>query len=266
MQTIGSAIDPTNTTVRDPGPLSKLESGIPRETPEKVARGLGWFSIGLGLAEIFTPGALARAIGIKDGPITRTTMLACGAREIMAGIGILSQRRPRGFVWARVAGDAVDLALLGNAMSSKHNDRDRVAVATAAVSVITLLDVFTARGLDTITRDARAEKKRIKRTSSVTINRPETEVARIWESMRSEAPTAHGEIRFTPAPGGRGTEVRLGHGILESRRVEAKLRRLKQLVEIGEVVQSDASIHKGPHPGRPSTKAGSMTSGKDLLR
>jgi hypothetical protein len=29
------------------------------------------------------------------------------------------------------------------------------------------------------------------------------------------------------------------------------LRRFKQIMEVGEVVHSDASIHSGPHPGQP---------------
>jgi hypothetical protein len=35
-------------------------------------------------------------------------------------------------------------------------------------------------------------------------------------------------------------------------RVRDDLRRLKQVAELGEVVHSDASIHRGPHPARPS--------------
>ncbi len=32
----------------------------------KVARGLGWFSIGLGLAELIAPGALNRSLGMRE--------------------------------------------------------------------------------------------------------------------------------------------------------------------------------------------------------
>ena len=36
-----------------------------------------------------------------------------------------------------------------------------------------------------------------------------------------------------------------------SQQVDGDLRRLKQVLEVGEVVHSDASIHRGPHPAQP---------------
>ena len=68
-----------------------------------LARGLGWFSIGLGVAELVAPGQLARFLGMEE----RTELIrAYGAREIMTGIGILSQEDPTPWIWGRVAGDA----------------------------------------------------------------------------------------------------------------------------------------------------------------
>src|SRR5947207_2486661 len=74
--------------------------------PERLAQGLGWFSIGLGVAEFFAPRRVARAIGVR-----RRSMLIrlLGLREITSGIGILTQRRRAGWVWSRVGGDAIDL-------------------------------------------------------------------------------------------------------------------------------------------------------------
>ena len=37
--------------------------------PEQMARGLGWFSIGLGLAGVIAPRAMAKLIGVKDHPL-----------------------------------------------------------------------------------------------------------------------------------------------------------------------------------------------------
>jgi uncharacterized membrane protein len=34
--------------------------------------------------------------------------------------------------------------------------------------------------------------------------------------------------------------------------LERDLRRFKQLLELGEIVNSDASIHRGPHPAQPT--------------
>ena len=66
------------------------------EGVERRGRALGWFSIGLGLAEIGAPRALARLIGISDDEEVRNTMFALGLREITSGIGILSRPSPPG--------------------------------------------------------------------------------------------------------------------------------------------------------------------------
>src|SRR5690606_37637468 len=103
------------------------------QSVRRRASDLGWFSIGLGLTQILSPGLLGRAIGIADDSRPRLTMRLCGMREIAAGVGLLSRRNDAVFLWARVAGDVLDLALLGNAMLSPENDRGRLATATASV-------------------------------------------------------------------------------------------------------------------------------------
>ena len=75
-------------------------------------------------------------------------------------------------------------------------------------------------------------------------------------------------MTFKAAPGDRGTEVLVAMEIdapggaigdaIAKRFAEADtkgdLRRFKQVLETGEVVKSDASIHALPHPARPSAK------------
>ena len=108
---------------------------------ERVARALGWFSIGLGLTEFVAGRALGRSLGMED----RTGLIrAFGLREISAGVGILSQPRPTGWMWARVAGDAMDLAALGSACTSDNPERDNVAAAIGAVAGITAIDIWCA--------------------------------------------------------------------------------------------------------------------------
>ena len=72
---------------------------------QRTAYGLGWFSIGLGLSEILAPRALGRAIGVGHGPLKGGIFRGYGLREIAAGLGILSRRRPAAWTWARFAGD-----------------------------------------------------------------------------------------------------------------------------------------------------------------
>jgi uncharacterized membrane protein len=87
-----------------------------------------------------------------------------------------------------------------------------------------------------------------------------------WKSVEGSAVQTRGRVTFTRAPGRDSTEVRveLQLGVLGSTpttslarllaKPEAKgdLRRLKQVLETGEVLYSDASTHHLPHPAQPS--------------
>jgi hypothetical protein len=107
---------------------------------QAIANALGWFSIGLGLAELLAPRVVARAAGLHG----RERLLQFyGAREIAAGIGILLARNPRPWVASRVAGDALDIATLVDSGST------RSMAALAAVGGVTALDVYAAASLHT---------------------------------------------------------------------------------------------------------------------
>jgi len=188
----------------------------------------------------------------------------------MAGIAILSRERPTEFIVGRVIGDMVDLASLGVAMSAPSNDRAKLAYATAAVVGVTALDIFTAIEHSKIEPDSDAgrEWKRIKRTAAVTVNGTRDAVERAWQSLPQELRVA-GDIMVTDAPGGRGVEVRIEHGKLGGRNAEAALRRMKSMVEVGEILVSNSTLHLLPHPGQPDKKVdgnGKLTKGKDVLR
>lgn len=105
-----------------------------------LARGLGWFSLALGAAQVGAPKVVNRLIGVATTDASKDLMRAIGVREFAAGVGILTRGRPAGFLWARVAGDAMDLALLGNGLTSGSN-KGRAGVAAAAVAGVTALDV-----------------------------------------------------------------------------------------------------------------------------
>lgn len=109
-----------------------------------LAKGLAWFSIGLGLYELLAPRHLGRTLGMED----QTALIqAYGVREIATGVGILAQRRPVEFVWGRVAGDALDLATLAPGLSGDNPKRGNVAIAMGAVAGVALLDVLCASEL-----------------------------------------------------------------------------------------------------------------------
>ncbi len=153
---------------------------------ETLAQMLGWFSIGLGLAELLMPRATARTIGMDD---ERPTLLrAYGARELAAGVGILSAReRPTGWLWARVIGDAMDLATLGAAALSSRNRRGRLALAAAAVAGVAALDLLSstqARRQDS--RGIPAERSDTMQVDkSIAINLPVEECYRFWREFEN---------------------------------------------------------------------------------
>ncbi|HTU99190.1 MAG TPA: SRPBCC family protein [Luteitalea sp.] len=156
-----------------------------RSSHERLATGLGWFSLALGAAEIAAPRTLARLIGIPDDPRLLSVLRAFGAREIASGVGLLAQPGHPGWAWSRVGGDAIDLAFLGSAANEESSDRQRVALAALAVAGVAALDLFCARGLQDqapspeLPRDADLHDVSVER--SITVNRPIEEVYGFWK-------------------------------------------------------------------------------------
>lgn len=154
--------------------------------PNQLAQGLGWFSLGLGLAELLAPRRVSQTIGLSN---HQDIIRAMGAREFANGLGILSGRCPAAWLWGRVAGDFLDLSLLGAACSSRENDRGRLAGAIAAVAGIAALDVAASLAHS---REDGFERRflRGKRLSSatavrkvITINKPAAEVFAFWRDL-----------------------------------------------------------------------------------
>jgi uncharacterized membrane protein len=113
----------------------------------QLANGLGWFSIGLGVAELVAPGQIQKLMGIRDRGVRRNVLRAYGVREIAAGVGILVLPGKSGWMWTRVAGDLVDLATLGSAFGQRDARLARLAAATVAVAGVTALDVLCSAQL-----------------------------------------------------------------------------------------------------------------------
>jgi uncharacterized membrane protein len=304
-------------------PQPEIGIGAPIATIDAVARNLGWFSLGLGLAQVLAPRQIARLTGVPDDEEAEAIMRLVGIREIGAGLAVLTPAKPTPGLWARVAGDAIDLALLSRALSSPRSDRGRVLFTIASILGITVVDATVSMRV-TQEPDAYFEAKQarpIRATAAITINAPASEVYAWWagfqrlpqfmqdaasvemtgdgksrwtfsapggvnvawdievsESRPNEqiawrtgegAPfSATGRVRFRSAPRDQGTEVifdaevqppggELGKTVVGAmaQALGAKLgndlRRLKQLIELGEVVRSDDSVVPGPSPAQP---------------
>ena len=110
----------------------------------RLARGLGWFSVCLGLAELISGKELDRYLGTgrREG-----VLRLFGLRELGAGAVILAQREPNAAsVWSRVGGDVMDLIFLGTALEEQRNETrlERLTISTATVAAITALDIYCA--------------------------------------------------------------------------------------------------------------------------
>jgi uncharacterized membrane protein len=122
--------------------IAKNGSAAPQDP---MAKGLGVFSFALGIPQILMPGRVNRMIGVRDDAKSRMWMRAVGVREIAAGVGIFSERRPAEWIYARVAGDTMDLALLGSALRSRSEQPARTLAATGAV-----IGAFAADVMDSL--------------------------------------------------------------------------------------------------------------------
>src|SRR4051812_33403337 len=104
-----------------------------RDPDQRLARSLGWFSIGLGATEILAPGVVARISGAPDNTRARAVIRTYGGREIAQGIAILSSMpRPAGWMWGRVAGDVLDIGSVAVGMLSSGGSVPRGVLAITA--------------------------------------------------------------------------------------------------------------------------------------
>jgi len=285
--------------------LERINGGI---DDRQLAQAIGWFSIGLGVTEILAPRTLGRAIGVGEHP---SVLRLLGVREIMSGLGLLSERKAGTWAWSRVAGDAMDLALLGAATQSEDAHPQRIAMAATALLGVAALDVYSGRKL--ASSPLETVPPRVHVTHSITINASPDTVYGFWRNLENlplfmrhvesvsatNDKTSHwvvrapggttvewdaeivedreaeqlswrtlpdsevlheGTVIFEAAPAGRGTIVRVelnyeppgglvGRQIAKvfgqepEQQVKDDVRRLKQLIETGEVATTDGQSH-----------------------
>jgi hypothetical protein len=134
---------------KDPKVLSTGPSSL--AAVDRLGRALGWFSIGLGLAELLAPRPITRALGVQG---REDLVRAYGAREIGSGLLSLSLERKAG-LWSRVAGDGLDIATLLSAYRPNNPKRDNVRLALLMVIGVSVLDIVGAQG--TTIRHARRQ-------------------------------------------------------------------------------------------------------------
>lgn len=111
---------------------------------KRASYGLGWFSLGLAAAELLAPKQIAKALSSEG---HEGLIRAFGAREAIAGVGLVTDQGHGLRVWNRVAGDAMDLVALHFARVRAPDNRN-IWGAIAFVAAVTTLDICTAASLD----------------------------------------------------------------------------------------------------------------------
>jgi uncharacterized membrane protein len=155
------------------------------EQTDVLAMGLGWFSVGLGLAELTAPRSLARLIGIRRDDDAMSTLRAFGAREVANGIAILSEPNRPAWMWGRVAGDAIDLLSL---LQAGKVDARKTSAAAAAVLGVAAVDLYCAQRL---AGDGHAVSRRrggtaqVHLTEAITVNRSIEDVYAFWRDFEN---------------------------------------------------------------------------------
>src|SRR5688500_14715385 len=106
-----------------------------------LTRGVSFFSLGFGLAELLAPRAVARLVGLN--PRHDNFIRLVGLRDISSGLGIM-RTKSAACHWSRVAGDAIDLALLSATQRSPQNNHRRLNLTLAAVAGVAVRDLIAA--------------------------------------------------------------------------------------------------------------------------
>lgn len=244
--------------------------------PVGTADVLGGASVALGAPMLLSGRRLLREIGVRADAKALAVTAGVGIREFVAAATILGMRHRRVGVWSRVAGDTMDLALLGAAWRSRRERTPRLMGATAFIAAVLATDLAVALalsraegtdvadgsssyGVGAPAQDAGGGPARVR--TAITILGAEADIRRAlhefdWRAFDPVALEAAGELRVVAAPGGRGVEIHLDHdpsvpggrlgasalklaGKSPDQKINDDLRRFKARFETGVEVRSE---------------------------
>jgi uncharacterized membrane protein len=195
----------------------------PVRTVDPLARALGWVSVALGVALVVAPGRVARLAGMGPAAVARPVTRAVGVRQMASGVGILASRRPVGWLWARAAGDAVDLVLLAAGAAVQGRGRHVLGRRLAhhrrpSPGTVAAMVVAGSLGLvDQVAAVRLTRRRGPHRTASVavTIDQPRDVVYRRWRELQDfprfmthlDLRPARTPVTSTPDAGGVGWDA-----------------------------------------------------------
>lgn len=119
----------------------------------RTAKSFSYFSLGLGLVELVAARRLTAILGLQ---VPSAVIRGFGAREVAAGIGVLTSPDNTGPMWARVGGDVRDVVALASGLGRDNHNRGVAIGATLAALAIPAQGVACAAALQQ--REGRALK------------------------------------------------------------------------------------------------------------
>jgi hypothetical protein len=144
-----------HTMIRLPGrPPMRLATDNVRAKPAvtpQVSMMIGMTAIGLGVWGALFPRSVKRTLGIAAP--TSAVVALFGARELWSGFSLSGDPTRSGVLWARVAGDIFDIAVLTALSNPGNPKRGNARLALGAVLAITALDAVTAVRMSAVQRN-----------------------------------------------------------------------------------------------------------------
>ena len=110
----------------------------------KLARGIGWLSVAVGLQLVVAPVSGTRGFGMGDRPALGRVM---GIRDLVVGAGLLRGEDTRAWLIARGVNDAVDAAIILGGAATGAFPRNRAPVGFAVATSLSVASFLLARRL-----------------------------------------------------------------------------------------------------------------------
>lgn len=115
-----------------------------------LSMNIGMTAIGLGLWGTLFPKHVKRTLGIAAP--TPVVQALFGARELATGYALAGDPTKSGVLWARVAGDVFDIAVLKALDNRRNPQRGAARAALGFVLLVTALDAVTAVRMTNVKR------------------------------------------------------------------------------------------------------------------
>jgi len=111
---------------------------------EGGATTMGLFSYALGTWQILRPGAVNRVMGVPDHNPNHVVQRLLGVREIVTGTGVLFGDNTSGWMWGRVAGDVMDITIVGGQLAGRLGTRSRLIGTLVFLTGVLVYDAKVA--------------------------------------------------------------------------------------------------------------------------